>query len=242
MDENSVGEFLETLANRDEGRGALGRHSAMLASLILLLVALPLVQMVTETRIGFPLLLALVLLAAVFVNSNQRSIYVIATIAALLSIAGIGYSEIAESDIIRRIAQMIGLGLLGFTTLLMFNSLLQTETVSEATIVGGVCIYLLVGICFAVAYILMIDLVPGSFLAGGQVIQIDPAVPSAHATSMLYFSFVTMTTLGYGDITPGSQIAEMSAVTQALIGQLYLTIFVARLVALYVSRDRRLRK
>lgn len=238
MEEDSVGDFLSTLAERDEGRGALGRHSALLASLIILLVALPLVQMATGTQIGFPILLAVVLLAAVFVSSNQRSIYAIATLAALLSIGGIGYAEIAESDAIRRVSQIIGLGLLGFTTLLMFNSLLQTETVSEDTIVGGICIYLLVGLCFAVAYILMIDLFPGSFVAGDTTIKIDPHEPSAHATSMLYFSFVTMTTLGYGHIYPNNEIAQMSAVTQALIGQLYLTIFLARLVALYVSRDR----
>ncbi len=242
MKAKSASNFLSILAKRDKGRGALGRHSFLLASLIILLVALPILQMATGGRTGFPALLTLVLVATIFVNSRQRSIYVITAIAALFSISGISYAEFAESDVIRRVSQLIGLGLLSFTTLLMLNSLLQEEKVSEDTIVGGICIYLLVGLCFAVAYILMIDLAPGSFIAGDKVIQISGAMPSAHATSMLYFSFVTMTTLGYGDIAPSSDFAQMCAVTQAIIGQLYLTIFLARLVALYVSRDRRLKR
>ncbi|MFK7898173.1 MAG: potassium channel family protein [Myxococcota bacterium] len=239
MSWKSAAAFLSILARRDEDEGALGRHSALLASLIILLVALPLVQMATGSQTGFPLLLTLVLCAAVIVNSHQRTIYVIATLAAGLSIAGISYAEFANSDSIRSASQIIGLGLLSFTTLLMFNSLVQAENVSEDTIVGGICVYLLMGLCFAVLYILMIDLTPGAFLSGEEILRFDPGNPNLHATAMLYFSFVTMTTLGYGDIAPGSDLAQMCAVVQALVGQLYLTIFLARLVALYVSRDRR---
>ena len=62
---------------------------------------------------------------------------------------------------------------------------------------------------------------------------------SAHAMTLLYFSFVTLTTLGYGDVMPKSDMARMFAVSEALIGQLYLVIFMARLVALYVVSIRR---
>lgn len=60
----------------------------------------------------------------------------------------------------------------------------------------------------------------------------------AHATTLLYFSFVTLTTLGYGDVVPLADMARMFSVTESLIGQLYLAIFLARLVALYLVRAR----
>ena len=62
---------------------------------------------------------------------------------------------------------------------------------------------------------------------------------SAHSTTLLYYSFVTLTTLGYGDVMPRGDMARMLSVTEALIGQLYLVIFLARLVALYVVHVRR---
>jgi hypothetical protein len=61
----------------------------------------------------------------------------------------------------------------------------------------------------------------------------------SHATKLPYYSFVPITTLGYGDITPRTELAQMLAVAEAIIGQLYLAIFVARLVALYVTEVRR---
>jgi Na+/H+-dicarboxylate symporter len=57
-----------------------------------------------------------------------------------------------------------------------------------------------------------------------------------HTTTALYFSFVTLTTLGYGDITPVSTAARMLATIQAVIGQMYLTVLVARFVGMHISQ------
>ena len=230
--------ILKTIANRDESEGALGRHGLMLASLVILLVALPLGQAISGEPTGFFLPLTLVLFSAVIVNFNQRWIFVVASIAAAASIGGIGYSEIFESHLIRVGAEMLGLALLGFTTLVMFNSLLHAERVLEDTIVGGICVFLLIGLCFTMVFILMTDFDPGSLLEHGQPIVRAASEPGSHATTLIYFSFVTLTTLGYGDVTPHGDIARMFAVTEALIGQLYLVVFLARLVALYLLRAR----
>jgi len=85
----------------------------------------------------------------------------------------------------------------------------------------------------------MTDFNPGALLDGDQPIARSASDSSAHATTLLYFSFVTLTTLGYGDVMPQGDMARMFAVAEALIGQLYLAIFLARLVALYVVSVRR---
>ena len=233
-----VQRLLATVANRDESEGALGRHSVMLVSLIILLVALPFGQAISGGNTRFPMLLVLVLISAVFVTSHQRWIFVVASLFGISSVLGIGYAEVFDSHSVRIVAELLSLLLLGFTTLVMFNSLIRTDRVSQDTIVGGICVYLLVGLCFAMVFILMTDFNPGALLQGEHAIIRSASDPSAHATTLLYFSFVTLTTLGYGDVMPQGDMARMFAVAEALIGQLYLVIFLARLVALYVVSIR----
>jgi len=225
--------WLRTLATRDEDQGALGRHGMLLASLILLLVALPVTQLIAGSSPRFQVLLTLVLVAAIIVNSRQRWIFIVAATVGAGAVAGIAFGQTLNSVPILIASDTLSLGLLGFTTLVMLNSLVQADEVSGDTIVGGICVYLLVGLCFAMVFLIMTEVYPGAFVAGGEAIARSAEDPSAHATRLLYFSFVTLTTLGYGDIAPVGDLAQMFAVAEALIGQLYLTIFVARLVALF---------
>jgi voltage-gated potassium channel len=227
------------LARWDESEGALGRHSLLLASLVVLLVALPLGNVLSGGDTSFSILLALVLIAAVFVNRPQHWSFLAALLIGLGSIVGLAASELTGSLAMRIMADVLGLGLLGFTTLLMLNSLIYARRVSADTIIGGICVYLLVGLCFAMMFGLICDFEPGSVAEGNVVITRSLSEESSYATKLLYFSFVTLTTLGYGDITPMRELAQMMSVAEAVIGQLYLAIFVARLVALYVAGDRR---
>ena len=234
-----VSDFLQTVAHRDFQGGALGRHGAMLSSLIILFGALPLGHLLVGENLRFPLLLALVLTTAVFVNSHQRWIYVLTLIIGVGAISGLAYSAYFDSAPIRLAGQMLGLALLGLTTFVMFNSLLHAEAVSQDTVIGGICVYLLIGLCFALSFILMTDLSPGALALGTEPLVRSAADSSAHSTTLLYFSFVTLTTLGYGDVRPIGELARMFCVAEALIGQLYLAVFVARLVALYVVSSQR---
>jgi len=214
----------------------------LLGSLVVLLVALPLGRVLSGGDLRFSILLALVLVAAVFVNTPQRWGFMAALSIGLGAIAGLAASAATGSIALRIAGDVLGLGLLGFTTLLMLNSLIYARRVSPDTIVGGICVYLLIGLCFAMMFGLMTDFQPGAIVEGEgaarKAIERSMSAQSSHATKLLYFSFVTLTTLGYGDITTKSETAQMMAVGEAVIGQLYLAIFVARLVALYVAGAR----
>jgi hypothetical protein len=87
-------------------------------------------------------------------------------------------------------------------------------------------------------FILMSDLAPGSFEEDGVPLGRHAVDASDYQVKILYYSFVTLTTLGYGDITPHGEFAQMGAVAEAIIGQLYIAVFIARLIALYVAADR----
>jgi hypothetical protein len=139
---------------------------------------------------------------------------------------------------LRFMSHSLGLALFVLTTLVMFTSLLRSQRVGADTVVGGICVYLLIGMCFALAFTLIGRFVPEAFVEGGVAIPYSESDPGGYTVRMLYFSFVTLTTLGYGDITPAHELSETMALGEAVIGQLYLAVFVARLVALYVASSR----
>jgi voltage-gated potassium channel Kch len=89
---------------------------------------------------------------------------------------------------------------------------------------GAVAAYLLLGLSWALAYELVALRVGQAFSGAG--------LGAAERTSFIYFSFVTLTTVGYGDITPVHPVARSLAVAEALTGQLYPAILLARLVSL----------
>jgi hypothetical protein len=96
--------------------------------------------------------------------------------------------------------------------------------VTHVRIQGAIAVYLLFGIAYAHGYHIIGILHPGAFAA--------PAGELTLPSDWVYFSFVTLTTVGYGDITPIIPVARALAIGEALVGQLYLAIMVARLVAM----------
>ncbi len=157
---------------------------------------------------------------------EKRLLVVVAIDGGLLVVGIAGY--ITENENLRAISNG-GFGLLLFaTTLVILRRILGHQTITSRTLSGAVSAFLLVGLafaCFAEAIVLR--------------------DPTAYATAnggtgfdaMVYFSFVTQATLGYGDIVPVSDVARSFATMQAVAGQIYLVTIVARLVSLLgVSR------
>ena len=103
------------------------------------------------------------------------------------------------------------------------------SNISGNRLVGAICLYLMVGVAWAIAYTITEMIAPGSFQ--GLTAEVNQGWDS----DWLYFSFVTMSTLGYGDVLPVSPIARMLAYLQAVFGLFYIAILVAGLVAAYTS-------
>jgi len=108
----------------------------------------------------------------------------------------------------------------------------RAERITLDSIFGSVVAYQLIGLFFSGIYTLLVLVDPTSFRGSG----IPNALPSVVETDMVYFSFVTLATLGYGDIVPLSSLARNIAVTEALIGQFYVAVVVALLIGAYLSR------
>ena len=115
--------------------------------------------------------------------------------------------------------------------ILLLNHIFRQDEVTKEVIFGALVVYLLMGLMWSFGYDLVDSLIPGSFKY--------PENFSKHNNSFAYFSFVTLTTLGYGDITPVSPPAAAMAITQAITGQIYLTVLVAQLVGIKIAQQMR---
>jgi len=118
-------------------------------------------------------------------------------------------------------------GLMGAASAL--RSTLRATAVGSEQIYAALSAYLLAGISMGLLYWVLERLAPGSLYYGG-----NPTSTFSEADG-IYFSFVTLATLGYGDYVPKTEIARGLALLEAVAGQLYLAVMVARLVSLYVS-------
>jgi len=115
----------------------------------------------------------------------------------------------------------------------LLNQVFRAGPVTAHRVRGAVAVYLLIGLTWAFIYQLIALVIPGAMSFPASMAA-QPGEPE-YESSLTYFSFVTMTTLGYGDIVPVSPVARVFVIMEALIGQLYPATLLARLVSLEIS-------
>lgn len=147
----------------------------------------------------------------------------------VINVLAMGIWLMLGSDSAGLLAKLSGLAFLIISTIVAARQVFRRDRVDLNKIVGALCIYLLIGAVWAIFYQLLEDLVPGSF-AG-----VDGHQGYALSWRLLYFSFVTLTTLGYGDVLPLTVYAESLVLLEAILGQFYLAVLVAGLISAYLS-------
>ena len=125
-------------------------------------------------------------------------------------------------DTIRLVAGFVLVLLLISTPLVILRRIAGHEVITATTIWGTIAAYMAFGMAFSIIYNVSYVLDPASF----------PAITDSALGTFNYFSFVTMTTLGYGDIAPATDLPRAAVVFETLIGQIYLVVVVARVVSL----------
>ena len=133
--------------------------------------------------------------------------------------------------------RVLMMAFLGYAVVVILVNIFASRRVTADDILGTICGYLLAGGCFANAFALTDLLVPGSF----SVAQESQALAEWHNRTALfnYFSLVTLTTMGYGDVTPVRPPATAIAMLEAVFGQFYIAIVVAQLVGLRMASGER---
>ncbi len=172
-----------------------------------------------------------IVLGAIVAANDRPALLVLALVLALPSVLLRSMFEGGYSIVVADIA-MIGLMLVVIWIFLV--RILSHRIVTPATISGALSVYLLMGVTWTLLYVVLETIHPCSFNGIECAAGVMPGVqPGAEAQSALfYYSFVTLSTLGYGDISPATEAARTAASLEAVVGQLYLVVLVARLVGL----------
>ena len=126
---------------------------------------------------------------------------------------------------------------IGFLIWNLLHDLSKGDRSTGERIFGALCAYIFIGLLFALIYSHMEFRQPGTFATSQAILAEDALTESNLFPIFTYFSFVTLTTLGYGDISPIAEHARTLAWFEALLGQLYLAVMVAGFVALHISES-----
>lgn len=176
-------------------------------------------------RLAADLVLSLLLVAGASAVSQRPLARVAISVATVVALAGLWGNRLDPSLVPpgwQAASLLTGGGLL---TVMVLAQVFSPGRVTGRRILGAVAAYLLLGLMWAGAYHLLELLHPAAF--AGRV--------AADPQQLLYFSFVTLTTVGYGDVTPLHPAVRSLAMLEALVGQLYPAILIARLVSLEVQ-------
>ena len=215
---------MKSLLSRYLARARAMQFHYLLASLVLLLAVYPYVGAGPSGPAALKVLTSFVLITGVYAVSNRRRQVVIAALLAVPAF-GLGWLHVITGDpATGAVESVFALLFYAFTALVGLSRVLGTRRITTDTIYGAVSVYLLMGLTWATAYDLVESINPGSFSAeSGEGTLAFPA--------FIYFSFVTLATLGYGDITPITDQARSLALLETVSGTLYIAVLIARLVA-----------
>jgi hypothetical protein len=215
-------------------RGLLRRETALrfvdsYASLLVLLLAnFFLLELVDDPRwgaLGSTLLSAVALVVAISDPDTGHRLTRRRTLLVVAAVALAPIVLVVNSASVVGLTYLLPVALLVTATLpVTLTRVLRHRRVTSETILGAVCAYILIGLLFAFLYLAVSDLRGGPFFAQpGDHVQAE----------YVYFSFVTLTTLGFGDLSPALGLPQALTVSEALLGNIFLVTLVARLVTLW---------
>jgi hypothetical protein len=202
------------------------RHLWLLISLLVIFIVSPFVAPTILTIIAVG-----VLLSATYAVSHRRVFFIIGLSVSTLSIILNFWVKAAPNHWLIVISHATLAVLTGFFAVVILGYALGAGKVTADRIYGAICVYLLLGYAFAFAYSFMEEIWPDSFTTMSAATPDDLV---SRVMQMRYFSFVTLATVGYGDIVPHTQIARTIALLEAMLGQFYLVALIGRLVGLHI--------
>lgn len=217
-----------------------GKFIYLLVSLLILLILVPLSADLAPGNLLVDLFLSVTLLASIFAVSQKRRPVIAASVLAAITFVSLWLFYFVQHEILNVIGVSSGLLFFAFTAVVIIVHIFHETAVTIDELAAAISAYLLIGLAGAFLFRLVEIAYPGSYEIYTQV-----TAPSTlqggimkNFTDYIYFSFTTLTTLGYGDIVPVSRAARVFSYLEAVLGQIYLTVLVARLVGMHISQTR----
>jgi hypothetical protein len=206
------------------------RFFVLLIAILCYLLAGPFLQPFLRFRLLISLLLTFLLLSAVYAVSEQKKIALIATALAVPWWLLQWTSHIVENPALHIATSLLQIIFLSYVIVNSIRFLARSREVDFNIVISSIVGYLLLALVWAEVYTIMEIVSPGSF-------NFAVIPTAAEEYRFIYFSFVTITTLGYGDILPATNLARAVSMLEAFIGQVYLVVLVAKLVGTHIAQS-----
>lgn len=213
-------------------RSRLGFQN-LLCWLFLYLMISPFLTSMPYAKFTLKASLTAVLLFAVYAARESKRFLSTAIVLLVLTLMLHWLGHLWPAPFVTPLTQVITALYLAVLIYAFFYEIFRARRVTSNLIAGTLCLYLIIGVFWGTVFALVESLSPGSF--SGGLLQ-STVTPGERLHSFLYFSFITLTTLGYGDITPQTQGATALCQAEAIIGQFFIAVLVARLVGMQVSQ------
>lgn len=205
----------------------------LLVALVLLLVLAPFVEELEGGDLILSVLFSLVLLAAVFAVADRKRTLAIALVLAIPAITARWINFFEPRVVHPTVFLVCALLLLAFVIGHLLQFILRAPVVTVDVLCASIAAYLMLGLMWTVAYWFVDQMTPG----GAFSFTNERGVQSIDGFTGFYFSFITLSTVGYGDITPVTRAARLLAAMEAMTGLLYVAVLIARLVSLYSKTE-----
>ena len=203
----------------------------LLIALAVLLICAPFLEELEGGHLILSVLFSLVLLAAVIAVVDRKRSLAIALVLAVPAITARWINNFRPDLVHPAVFLVCALLLLGFVIGHLLHFILHAPVVTVEVLCASIAAYLMLGLMWTVAYWLVDQLTPG----GAFSFNTSRDAQTMNGFTGFYFSFITLSTVGYDDITPVSQAARWLAAMEAMTGLLYVAVLIARLVSLYSS-------
>ncbi|HEU0209747.1 MAG TPA: potassium channel family protein [Candidatus Udaeobacter sp.] len=201
----------------------------LLVVLVVFFTCAPFVEEMRGGNLILSVLFSMVLLAAVLAVAKRKRVLIIAIILVIPAIVGRWINHFRPDMIHPAVFLVFALVLLAFVIAHMLRFILRAPVVNVEVLCASISVYLMLGLIWSIAYWLVDDLTPGGAFSFNTI----RGAETMNGFTGFYFSFITLSTVGYGDITPVSRIARWLAAMEAMTGLLYVAVLIARLVSLY---------
>jgi len=202
----------------------------LLISLLLLILITPLFESVFELTTLLDIFITVIFLSSIYAISQKEQNLRIAVGILLPVIAGMWLTYFVHIPYLSLVGDCCSILFFAFTIIIILSTLFREDEVTLDVIYGAVVVYLLMALMWAFIFDVTETLHPGSFQISANPLQ-DTRV------HFIYYSFVTITTVGYGDILPLSLTARAFSIVEMVVGQIYLIVLIARLVGINISQS-----
>ena len=177
--------------------------------------------------VNLEILFLVILIFSIFLHRHDSKLFKVTVVSLIIILINILFFDNNQS-----VSQyFLKILIVSITIVELFREIFKTKIIDSHIISSAISIYVLVGIFWYLLFMFLLMIDPDSF----YIRNFNPEMVSI---DMIYFSFTTLTTLGYGDITPVSYTAKMWSITEAMMGVMFLAVIISRVVSLLASKKK----